>query len=96
MRRWLINPNSMGKGPFESIVENEENAENGNIFSKNIFNSSKAPASWNLKIVWLTVCHSVTTFDILWEKPFENIAENVGNQHFFLFTQFYLPYERQI
>ena len=38
-------------------------------------------------------------FDALEEKYFENIVgkrENAGNQHFLLFPQFFLPYQREI
>ena len=41
----------------------------------------------------------MTTFDALVEKPFENIVgkeENAGDQHFLLFPQCFLSYERQL
>ena len=40
----------------------------------------------------------ITTFNVLYKKPFENImgkGENAGNQHFLLFPQYFLPYQKQ-
>ena len=41
----------------------------------------------------------VRIFTTVREKPFENTAgkgENAGNQHFLLFPQCFLPYQRKI
>ena len=41
----------------------------------------------------------MTNFNTLEEKPFENIVgreENASNQHFLLFPEFFLSYERQL
>ena len=41
---------------------------------------------------------SLTPVTTLRKKPFENIVEkgeNAGNQHFLLFPQCFLPYQRQ-
>ena len=46
----------------------------------------------------LTLYHTMTTFDHWRKNPFENIMgkeENAGNQHFLLFPQCLLSYERQ-
>ena len=46
----------------------------------------------------LTLYHIMTTSDALGKKAFENVGkeENAGNQHFFLFPQCFLSYERQL
>ena len=46
----------------------------------------------------LTLYHTMTTFDKLEKKPFENIAgkeENAGNQHFLLFPHCFLLWEKK-
>ena len=43
--------------------------------------------------------HPVKTFETLRKRPLKNIVEkeeNAGTQHFLLFPQCFLPYERQI
>ena len=47
----------------------------------------------------LTLYHTMMTFDDWRIKPFENIVgkeENAGIQHFLLFPQCFLSYERQL
>ena len=56
--------------------------------------ASNALIPWE---IWLTLYHTVPTLTTLIKKAFENIVggENVGNQHFVLFPQCFLPCQGQ-
>ena len=52
-----------------------------------------------LQYVGLTLYHTIPTLNDPKKKPFENIVvkgENAGNQHFRLFTQYFLPISKSV